>query len=102
MAFTTVAVCRLGHVVSRDAHEDPPPARCPLCGKRVMTTCRDCNEPIQGPEYTLRQGPTPGQLVHVWKSRGYKPPLTCHRCKSDHPWAFVHDDRQSRPQASGS
>ena len=100
MTFATAAVCRLGHVVSRDAREDPPPAQCRLCGKHVMTTCHDCDEPIRGPEYKLEQGPTPGQLVRVWKPGGYKPPLTCHRCEKDHPWAFGHAARRSERQAS--
>ena len=86
MPFTFAAICRLGHVVSRDIEDDPPPRRCPRCGVDVYTNCITCNTPIQGPEYELAQGGEPMQLRRVWLGDGYEPPPVCHRCRIAHPW----------------
>lgn len=87
VAFTTAAVCRLGHTVSRDISEDAAPARCPRCGVQVFSHCLRCKEPVRGPEYELRQGPTPMSLVRIWGSGGYQPAPQCHGCGDRYPWA---------------
>ena len=75
MPHTRAAICRLGHVVSRDIELDAPDRRCPKCGVTVFSECVTCSEPIEGPEY--------------------EPPTLCRRCKITHPWGRVPRRRAS-------
>ncbi len=81
------AICRIGHVVSRDAEADPPPRRCPACGVNVFTECLDCGEPFRGPAFSLVPDAN-GLPRRAFAVGGYVPPWTCHKCGEPHPWAF--------------
>ena len=75
MPFTFAAICRLGHVVSRDLEQEPAPGRCPRCGVTVYSACVTCEARIVGPEYELVQGSfEPLSLVRLWEGEEYEPP----------------------------
>jgi len=93
MPRSRAAICRLGHLVSRDADEEPPGRRCPRCGVEVLSRCVSCGAAAEGPEFTLRQGPPP-TLVRVYAS-DYEAPERCERCHKPHPWAQLGS--QKRP-----
>jgi len=85
MPHTRAAICRLGHLASRDVEEEQIERRCRSCGVEVFSRCVSCNAPVRGPEFTLRQGPPPS-LVRVYIG-GYRLPERCDRCDRAHPWA---------------
>ncbi len=91
MPHTRAAICRLGHVVSRDVEEARVDRRCPECGVEVLSRCISCNSDIRGPEFTLRQGPPP-TLFRVYIG-GYSIPARCERCQRPHPWARFASSR---------
>ncbi len=96
MPFTFSAICRIGHVVSRDVEQDPPPGRCPRCGVAVYSACLSCEAKIVGPEYELVQGAEPLYLVRLWQGEEYELPKVCHRCRIAHPWARLSRRRDQR------
>ena len=97
MPFTFAAICRLGHVVSRDLEQEPAPGRCPRCGVAVYSACVTCEAKSVGPEYELVQGSIePLSLVRLWEGEEYEPPKVCHRCRIAHPWARLTRRRQDR------
>lgn len=94
MPHTRAAICRLGHIVSRDVEEERVERRCPDCGVEVLSRCVDCNTPVLGPEFTLRQGPPP-TLLRVYIG-AYRVPESCGRCQRPHPWArFVASETRA-------
>ena len=101
MLHTYAAICRLGHVVSRDIERDPAPRRCPRCGVVVFDRCIGCNRRIPGPDYELRQGFEVGRLVRLWDADEYTPPAVCTHCRVAHPWRRMVRRRPRRLQPPG-
>lgn len=82
--YAQAAVCRRGHVQTRDTQYGEVTECCPRCGAKVLTTCPACNHRLRG-DYVV-----PG----VISASSKKPPLSsfCDSCGSALPWA----DRKAR------
>jgi hypothetical protein len=76
--FTTAAVCKRGHVATRDVTSHAASERCSRCGAMIMSTCASCGQRIRGVLIT------PG-VVNLGQT--YTPPQFCDQCGTPHPWA---------------
>jgi len=77
------AVCKRGHVQTRDISRMPIGDRCPDCGAAVLKSCSRCGHRIRG-DYDV-----PG-VVAIGFS--WEPPQFCDKCGAPHPWV----NRQGR------
>lgn len=77
------AICRRGHVVTRDATSALRTAKCATCGADVLTECPSCGNIIRG-SYIV-----PGVIGF---SKEYSAPDFCGDCGKPFPWA----SRQAR------
>ena len=69
--YTCAAICKPGHVLTRDVSEVSPSKRCTSCGAAVLTPCTSCGSPIQGDLVV------PGVVAIGF---AYDPPDFCHEC----------------------
>jgi hypothetical protein len=81
--YKPAAVCRRGHVQSRDLTVGEVGERCSKCGAKVLTGCPKCGKRIRG-RYEV-----PGVVSLGGK---YTPPNFCDSCGHPFPWL----DRQGR------
>lgn len=75
--YSRAAVCKRGHVLTRDISRISPGKRCTECGAAVLTGCPACNAPLQG------ELEVPGVVAVGFQ---YSPPDFCHDCGSPFPW----------------
>ena len=75
--YTCAAICKPGHVLTRDVSEVSPSKRCTSCGAAVLTACTSCGSPIQGDLVV------PGVVAIGF---AYDPPDFCHECGTPFPW----------------
>jgi hypothetical protein len=77
--YMPAAVCRRGHVITKDSTSEHVGDRCPDCGARVLKWCPECNAPIPG------RVVVPG-VVAIGFADDYEPPKFCSRCGTPFPW----------------
>src|SRR6266566_2366709 len=79
--FDTAQVCLNGHFINSTyvAFPEFNKAFCNKCGKATITTCQNCQAPIQG-EY------------HDSLGFGFQPPSRCHACGAMYPWTSGRRD----------
>ena len=82
--YRPAAICRRGHVMTRDATiTSLATRRCQTCGAEVITRCPSCNGMIRGHYFV------PGVIGF---GGNYTPPDFCADCGAPFPWA----SRQAR------
>lgn len=82
--YDTAQICPNGHVVN-DATVSFPELNkrfCDQCGEPTITTCQNCNAPIQG----FLHVPGVISLSH------YVPPRFCYECGKIYPWTKIRID----------
>jgi hypothetical protein len=76
--YGQAAICRRGHIQTRNVEYGKYEQRCPTCGAPVLLNCLACNFRIRG-TYEI-----PGVVV---SGDRYKKPDFCDQCGEPHPWA---------------
>lgn len=78
--YDTAQVCVNGHAVNDMVRAAPQLNRdfCSQCGAPTITTCQQCEAPIQG-EYHV-------EGVFDFSGFEYSPPSFCHKCGAAYPW----------------
>jgi hypothetical protein len=76
--YDVAQVCLEGHMVNSSVQNYPQHNRdhCPQCGEKTITSCPNCNVPIQGHYYV------PGVASMSTEAA----PLHCHGCGHPFPW----------------
>jgi hypothetical protein len=73
-------ICLNGHTITRRAASSPEFTKkfCPKCSEETITTCPNCNQPIQG-EFHV-------EGVMAVSFEVPPPPSFCHNCGHPYPW----------------
>ena len=76
--YDVMEVCLNGHQITSSAVSQPQFRKpfCSDCGAKTITTCQECETPIQG--HYRNSG--------VFSSRGTAVPNNCHHCGIAYPW----------------
>ena len=74
--FKIAAICKRGHVYSKDISGKPLAERCEECGSQIITKCPSCETDIRGKE----------EIENVFVATKYKSPDFCFSCGGPFPW----------------
>ena len=86
--YETAQVCIDGHVITSGIESSPETKSnfCTKCGKKTITNCLSCNEPIRG--YHHMEG--------IILAIDYRPPNFCHNCGKPYPWTSAKLDEAQK------